>query len=240
MKLACMTIAYHEERLIKPFLQLMLPRVDEVLILNSTTPWQGEPEPEPDTTATIARDMGATVIEYNWPNEHEQRNAGLDYLSDYDWVIVLDPDEFITTEDWNVLMKFLESNDKSPIDAYVTRMQHTLWKSGYEIMPHEDYTQCIAVRPTVRFFDKRCVNVSYTSAPIELWHASWARTDSEVRKKINHYSHAHELDPDWYSDVWLSDRMTDLHPLTPTSLKEAVPVTLPKELEDLHIWPTYA
>jgi len=234
MKLGCVGVAYWEPRFITPYIESMQNRVDEVLILNSIKPWQGDFDPG-DKTAEIAEDLGATVIRYDWKTEQDQRNAGQEYFSDKDWVIVLDPDEFLTTGEWNKLIAFLETTDE---DAYVCKAQNTYWKKGFVIEPREDYKQIIAVRPNVRFVDKRVVNGVWGYAPVTLDHFSWARTDDECWKKITHYSHAHEFDPaEWFGNVWQSDRLTNLHPLTPKALKEAIPVILPKELEDLRLWP---
>jgi glycosyltransferase involved in cell wall biosynthesis len=233
VKLAAVAVAYHEPRFIAKYIQAMQDRVQEIVVLNSAKPWHGEHE-DGDKTATIASSLGATVVQYDWPTEHEQRNAGQEICTGYDWVIVLDPDEFLTNGEWEKLYKFLETADG---DAYVCQQQNTYWKKGYIIDPPEDYRQIIAVRPSVRFFDKRCVDCSYKIAPVTLDHFSWARTNEECLRKISHYAHADELDPNWYKDVWLSDRTENLHPLTPESLKRAVRVQLPEELEALDLWP---
>lgn len=234
MKLGCVTLAYHEPRFIVPFIESMQDRVDEILVLNSVVPWQGTLDGQ-DKTAGIADSLGATVVQYDWKSEEEQRNAGQDYFNDKDWIVVLDPDEFLTTSEWDKLIFFLESADQN---AYVCNAQNTYWKKGFVINPREDYKQIIAVRPGVRFIDKRVVDCDWAYSPVTLEHFSWARTDNECWKKITHYSHAHELDPlKWFSEVWQSDRLTDLHPLTPASLKEAIRVVLPEELERLQLWP---
>lgn len=234
MRLACVTIAFCEERFMPKFVQAMQNRVEEIVVLNSTKPWMGD-STETDNTANIARSLGATVFEEAWPTEHEQRNAGQEYLSDFDWIITLDPDEFLIDEDWIKLVNFLEV---APLDAYVTNMQHTYWKHGFVIDPPEDYTQIIATRPSVRYFDKRCVSAPWGRAPTELHHFSWARNDAECWRKINSYAHADEFNTlRWFSEVWQSDRTHNLHPLTPTSLKEAIRVVLPEELERLELWP---
>lgn len=235
MRLACVTLAYCEQRLIAPFIQHMQDRVEEIVVLNSIKPWNGETEH--DHTAAIARSLGATVFEEAWETEHDQRNAGQEYCSDYDWIIVLDPDEFLLEADWDKLVKFLETAEH---DAYVTGMQHTLWKRGHVIDPPEEYKQIIAVRPSVRFVDKRVVDSPWAHTPTELWHFSWARTDAECWRKINSYAHANEFDPlRWFSEVWMdwTPEMQNLHPLTPEALKQALKIELPKELEDLDLWP---
>jgi glycosyltransferase involved in cell wall biosynthesis len=235
MKLACVAVAYKEERFIPKYIQAMQNRVDEIVVLNSMKPWFGEEDDE-DSTGSIADSLGATVIRHDWATEHDQRNAGQEYLSDYDWIIVLDPDEYLLDADWENLVNFLETAEGP---AYVTGMQHTYWKHGFVIDPPEDYKQIIAVRPQVRFFDKRCVNTPWGYAPTELHHFSWARSDQECLRKITHYAHANDFDTlNWFSEVWQdSERLTNLHPLTPESLKQAVRVELPEELERLNLWP---
>ena len=233
MKLACVSIAYCEERFISRFIQNMQDRVEEILVLNSIKPWFGHTET--DNTATTADSLGATVIQGDWQTEEDQRNAGQEYFSDFDWIITLDPDEFILDEDWGRLVNFLET---APLDAYVTGMQHTYWKKGYIIDPPEDYKQIIAVRPSVRFVDKRVVGSSWGYAPTELHHFSWARSDAECWRKVTSYGHAEEFDSlGWFSNVWLDEVFEDLHPLTPEALKTAVRVELPEELQRLDLWP---
>lgn len=234
MRLACVSLAYKEERFLPKFIQVMQDRVEEILVLNSTRPWNGDFN-ETDNSAAIAASLGATVIVHDWPNEADQRNSGQEYLSGYDWIIVLDPDEFMLDADWDNLVRHLED---APMEAYVTGIQYTYWKTGYVIEPPEDYKQIIAVRPSVRFTDKRVVDTAWGYAPVQLHHMSWARTDEEVWRKINSYGHATEFDTlQWFSEVWQSERLTNLHPLTPESLKKAIKVELPEELRSLDLWP---
>lgn len=229
------TVAFNEERFIKPFLSHIPKWVDEKLVLVSIRPWHGRQE-IPDETDLIAEQMGATVICYDWKSEEEQRQAGQDYFHDFDWVIVLDPDEYLTKADWKKLKEFLDGNP--PLDAYVTGGQLTYWKRNLVIHPPEDYKQIIAVRPRVRFVDKRVVDCAWYFAPTLLHHMSWARTDDECYSKITHYAHAREFDTEkWFNEVWKSDQTENLHPLTPDALKQAVPAKLPAELERLDLWP---
>lgn len=238
MKFGSVSIAYNEERFIGPHLD-HIPLADKLVLLSST-PWQGSQD-KPDRTEQILEQhhQDTAWIPHDWPNEHTQRNAGQDWYQDVDWIIVLDPDEFLTWEGWATLIRELENADPR-IDAFVCERQFTYWKSGYVIEPPEDYKQIIAVRPSVRFVDKRVVNCPYGTLPVTLHHFSWARTDLEIKSKITHYAHAHELLPNWYTDVWekWTPEMENLHPLTPPSLKKAVPTTLPEELENLNLWPS--
>jgi hypothetical protein len=233
MRLAIETIAYHEERFISRFIQHYQDKVETILVLHSTKPWNGEDEPY-DRTANIARSLGAEVVDFDWTNETDQRNAGIDILSDYDWVLVLDPDEFISDRDWDKMVDLLEVAEAP---AYVVQHQRVFWKDK-EVFPHSDYQQIIAVRPDVRFVENRVINSLYGELPIDLLHFSWARTDEEVLRKITHYAHAKELIPNWYEDVWLSNKTQNLHPKSPETLAALVTATLPAEIEGLELWPS--
>lgn len=228
MRFASVAICYHEPRLIAPHLDHIPDWVEENLVLVSEKPWQGEPLGE-DKTPEIAEDHGGTVIVHPWASEEEQRNAGQDYLYDYDWIIVLDPDEFLSDKDWNRLRTFLETAEG---DAYVVDHQRVFYKDK-EVSPHSDYQMLIAVRPTVRFVDKRVCDSAFGVAPIELLHMSWARTNEEILSKITHYAHAHELNEGWYENVWLADKTENLHPKTPETLKALIDPILPPEIERL-------
>jgi glycosyltransferase involved in cell wall biosynthesis len=236
MRVALMTVCYNEERLIKPFLSHIPDWVSKKLVLVSNTPWHGIKE-KADKTADIARSMGADVIVANWDNEESQRNSGLDMLQDYDWVLVFDPDEYLSDLDWHNLKGYLEP---SRADAIVVEGQYTYWKNGWVATPPKDYQMLIAVRPSTRFVDKRIINTGYSVAPIWLHHMSWAKTDAEVLSKITHYGHAKDFDTDkWYKEVWLKWKpgMKNVHPTTPETLHNFVKAELPKELEELNLWP---
>lgn len=233
MKFGLMTLAYNEERLIPKFLSHIPDWVDEIVVLVSTQPWQGEAEPQ-DRTADLARQTRATVVESYWPNEELQRNTGQSLLGDCDWVIVLDPDEFLDNEGWDNLRKWAETLTG---EAGVVSHQRVFWKHK-EVSPHTDYQQVIIVKPDVQFVENRVIDRPFVVVPVELYHFSWSRTDEEVWSKISHYSHANEMDiKKWYEEVWLADRQTDLHPKSPVTLRALIPAKLPPELERLNLWP---
>lgn len=233
MKVGLITLAYNEERFIKPFLEHIPSWVDEKIVLVSTKPWQGEYE-LPDDTDQLARQAGATVICNYWPTEAEQRNTGMALCADCDYVIVLDPDEFLDDLGWSVLRQACETNRG---DAYVVRHQRVFYKNK-EVYPHNDYQQIILVKPQVTFAHARNVDRAYEELPLDLFHFSWARTDKEVWSKISHYTHANEMDiKGWYENVWLADKTTNLHPMTPDALPSLIKAKLPKELEKLKLWP---
>lgn len=237
MTYASVAIAYREQRFIKPHLTHIPTWVDDRFALISTKPWFGAVEPDDGTAKLAYNTSPTTVIENYWPTEESQRNTGQALNSDKDWVIVLDPDEFLSDYDWLRLRDFLETTEA---DAVVCKGQYTYWKNGYVADPPKDYQQLIAVRPHVKFIDKRVVNTGFVEAPVWVHHFSWARTDEEVWNKISHYAHANDFDIEkWYNEVWKpwQPGMKDVHPTSPSTLHDLIPAKLPPELRKLNLWP---
>lgn len=235
MTYATVAIAYREARLAPKHIKHIPKWVDDVYLLVSTKPWNGEDLGDDGTAAAVMDMRGRpAVIQNYWPNEETQRNYGQALNDDKDWVIILDPDEFMSDINWDRLRDFLETTDA---DAVVAKHQRVFWKNK-EVYPHSDYQQLIAVRPHVRFVDKRVVNTSYVEAPVELLHFSWARTDEEVWDKISHYAHANDFDiKKWYNEVWKANKTENLHPVSPETLKALIDPVLPPEIEKLNLWP---
>lgn len=229
MKVGLATICFNEERLIKPFLSHLPDWIDRTLVLVSTKPWYGSEEAQ-DTTADIAREMGAEVVEAYWTTEEQQRNTGQALLNDCDWVITLDPDEFLDNENWEKLRLYLE---ESPVQAAVANNQRVFWRDK-EVYPGEDHTGIICARPQALFVDKRVIGTSYDRAPVDVLHFSWARTDEEVWRKISHYAHVVDFDVGkWYKDVWLARKTENMHPITPESMGGLIDAKLPPEIAKL-------
>lgn len=211
--------------------------VEEQVVLLSAKPWYGTNDP-PDKSEELAREYGATVIKYEWSNETEQRGAGQDYLSDYDWILTMEPDEFLDIETWEKLRKFLESEEANEYPAYAIS-QRIFWGKGMESDPPEDFVPIIVTRPSVNFIDKRVIDTLWKVLPdMTLLHFAWARTDAEIWKKISHYSHAVDFDIDkWYKEIWLARATENVHPTTPSSIPRLIPAVLPPEIEKLNLFP---
>lgn len=237
MRVASVATVFNEERFLLKHLQHMPDWVEEQVVLLSAKPWYGTND-EPDKSEEQAREHGATVIKYEWPNEMEQRNAGQDYLSDYDWILNLEPDEFLDDENWKRLKEFIDSTPT--LNAYTCFQQQIYWGKGFAADPPEDFVPIILTRPSVRFVDKRVISSMWDRIPeLILHHFAWARTDAEIWKKISHYSHAVDFDIDkWYKEVWLARRTENTHPTTPSAIPRLIKAKLPPEIEKLKLWPS--
>jgi len=238
MKTAVVAVALNEERFIKPFLDHIPEWVTTKCVLVSEKPWFGDQNIYRDKTYEIAEEAGAMVVKRDWKTEEEQRNFGQELFGDYDWIIVLDPDEFFDNNTWYELKKFLESQPVS--DAYCATSQKVYWKDGWKADPDRDCTPLILLKPGIRFVDKRVVGSSFGLIDIYTHHFSWARTDMEVYEKITHYAHANDFDTEkWFNEVWKPWKPgdKDVHPTSPDTLHNLIPAKLPPELEELNLWP---
>lgn len=236
MNVGLITVAYREKRFMKKFLRHVPRWVDRKVALLSRRPWFGKEVPDDGTFKEVVAGGGIPILG-TWETEQDQRNTGAAMLEDCDWVIVLDPDEFLNNEDWNKLYDFLENTEA---DAVVAEGQYTYWKNGWIADPPKDYQMLIAMRPHVKFVDKRVVGTGFVEAPVWVHHFSWARTDEEIWNKISHYAHAKDFDiRKWYEEVWLKwePSMQDVHPTTASTLHDFIPAKLPPELEKLKLWP---
>lgn len=170
-------------------------------------------------------DPRVEVLEGEWANAHATRNAGLDALSDCDYVFTIDSDEILLDGDLDQLRALCGRNQYHAIGSRL----YTYWKTPeYRIDPPEVLVALMAVRPSVRFVnDRRIVDGEMVYAR-NVWcqHLSYVRTDDEMRDKLRLFPHAHEVVPGWFERVWRAwdenKRMTNLHPTHPANYYRAV------------------
>jgi len=228
MNIGVLTNAFCEERFISLCIKQFKDFELDHVVLNSLESWNGQKHS--DSTEKIAQENGATVISRTWQNEAEQFNWGLDYLSDKDWVLIVDSDERYTHREIDRILNALHvvSNDVIKIAN-----MNVYWKnSDYVIVPKQIDKPVIAVRPNVRFIDKRRVDEDFTIADNLMHHFSYVRTNEEMKKKIESFSHANEIVNNWYEEKWLkwSPEMKNLHPVVPSQFEQAVYFPCPVEV----------
>ena len=243
-KIAVLTIAYNESCIIRACINNWKGKVDKHLILCSSLPWNGSPV-EDDGTARIARDMGADVIIRQWNTEAEQREFGLAYLYNYDYVLIVDPDELYTEEDQKKILDRLDNpfdyinrtNQKLPI--FKTAKMTTYWKTtDYIFDPEDSHQPIIAVDPkAVKFSEKRGCRmkssgegfVAYVE-PIDITthHLSWVKSNEKVQEKIQSYAHCNDFNTDyWYNEVWLKWKPGDMTLIRPYGIEKSVAIYKP-------------
>lgn len=85
MTLSVIVITFNEEAVIRRCLE-SVRFADEIVVVDSGSR---------DRTREICRELGAKVVEHDWPGPGPQRNRAID-LATGDWVLALDADEWVT------------------------------------------------------------------------------------------------------------------------------------------------
>jgi glycosyltransferase involved in cell wall biosynthesis len=209
-KYAVATVAYNESEYIGACIRNWQGLVDKHLVLVSEKPWNGQSVKD-DGTADIARSLGAEVIVNHWDTEAHQRNEGLAILYDYDYVLIVDADELYTKDVQKTLIKMMDHPiDKNwrtdrQVEAFRIESMTTYWKnSDYVLEPQDGHKPIIAVDPKQLFcHEHRQFGTSYAPlVPGTCHHFSWAKSDNKIKEKIQSFSHADIMVPNWYENVW--------------------------------------
>lgn len=215
-KFAVCTVAYNESEHIGQCIKNWEGVVDTHLVLVSSRPWNGSPE-EDDGTYRIAKNSSAKTILGYWKTEAEQRNFGLAYLYDYDYVFIVDADEFYTKEDQAKMLADISEPIRKAyrldkwVPAFRANKVKTYWKTPeYVYSPGDRHKPVIAVNPKeARFLDMRNLcSFEYTGiehmpfVDATMHHMSYAKSDAKVLEKINSFSHFDIIHPGWYDNVW--------------------------------------
>lgn len=242
-KIAVCAICYNESQYISAFIRQWQGFVDKVVVLVSSLPWNGTPS-EYDGTADIAKRAGAEVIIGFWENEAAQRNWGLAYLYNYDYVITCDPDEFFLREDKEKIIKAL--SEKNEMAVWEANKMRTFWKTpGYIFDPPDKHKPVIAINPKKgRFKENRSAQPFAGNNPylepvgrldVTCYHFSWVKSDDKIKEKIDHFSHSDIVRPNWFDEVWMKWRPGDGTMVRPYGHERSIikQESAPKEIIDL-------
>lgn len=220
---AVCTVAHRESEYIGACINNWKDVVDKHLVLVSTKAWNGGSNRD-DGTVRIAIDMGAEVVLGEWKSEGEQRSWGLARLYDYDYVLIVDADEFYTKEDQRKIIDALDHpihteftpdpDEYRHVPAFKCAYMATYWKnSDYRYEPADTHQPIIAVDPKQLYgYEHRQFKYPYSEtafldyAPkidVTCHHFSFAKTDEKIKEKIQSFSHADSIKDNWYNNVWL-------------------------------------
>ncbi len=222
---AALTVAFNEERLIKPCVkQFKKPYLAEDifhLVLVSRRPWRGSWSS--DNTIRVAYESGADkCYGGDWKGQAEQFNWGLEKLAErgYDWAIICDADEFYTPAGIKTLLHQIDWADENCLRAMNMAVY---WKTPERrIYPEQTDGPIIAIRTDQKFIDKRWSNAYSGWTTAFMNHFSYVRTDEEMLKKIQSFEHSHEFNlQNWYDTVWTGwePKNQNLHPVVPEQFK---------------------
>lgn len=235
MRVAALTVAFGESHFIAACIQQFDGVVCDHLVLVAERPLEGDEVG--DDTAELAARAGAHVETGAWESQADHLNHGLSLLASYDWVLIVDADEFYTAESIRAL--FLAMS-RSRADAITAPHMKVYWKTAdWELVPDQTDNPIVAIRPSCRFRFMRQADCSKEPMAGWMYHFSYVRNDAEMLRKIRSFEHAREFDTQrWYEGTWLAWTLTstDLHPLTPAKFKRALRRPAPAEISDRLPW----
>jgi len=242
MKIAVLTIALNEEEYIGACIKQFKDFDIDHLVLLSTINWHGD-EIVPDQTENICRALKTKVIKGYWKSETEQRNYGLAYLRDYDYVLIVDADELYLKKDIQTIIDQL-----GVIGAFRVKKIVTFYKDTEHILdPPDKHHPLIALDPKrYIFFDNREIRNIHDKSPeyflqpvdIILYHFSFAKTDRKVFEKINSFAHKQDIIKRWgstknyFETVYKGENQQNIRPYG-EEVSHLVEYDCPKEIKDL-------
>jgi len=237
-----------------------LKKLDNVLFLISSVPWNGKVSDNSETINKVkelcSKNKNFELFQKYWTNEADQRNFGLScfYSRQIDYAFIVDTDEIYHEYHFNNIIEFIKQN--SSYSAFHVEW-NTYWKKSYHVIyPREQFKPIIAVKVnSFVFTENRLGTTSVIRSPIAVlktqdtyngvlipssvaicYHLSYARTDDFIKRKIETFSHANEVNNNWYENVWLKwqTNSRNLHPVTPVEYQIAIEenlTTLPEQLQ---------
>lgn len=232
-RIAVLTVAFRERRFIGACVRQFEEFGLKHLVLVSALPWNGEWAH--DDTIAVAAATSAEAVVGCWTSEASQRNYGMQKLQDegYDWVLVVDADEFYTPVGVAALLQSV----RGPANAVTSPQMSVYWKTEeYRIAPEQRDNPIVALRASQRFTWGRHSKVGQRAqSHARLYHLSYVRDDEEMSAKLASFSHQHEIRPNWYEEVWLqwTPQSRDLHPVVPPQFAETFHDPVPDTIGQL-------
>ena len=233
-KFCAMVLAYNEEELIRGCL-LGLTTVHTYVVISK--PWLGEHK-QFDKTGEIAEKMGVEVIYKDFNTEAEEREyvMSLARADGYQYIFIVDVDEFYITEDIEKAKKFIKENTAK---RYNVHSCIYFWKNeNWETLPRYERLIPICYSTDLKFGRNRNIqtkDVKILPEGITLYHFSFAGSDKRILSKLEHFSHANEMDKNWFENVWKkwTPEMEDIHPgrNKKQAFKRAIPYDCPDDIK---------
>lgn len=236
MKLGSVTNCMNEEDLIGGCLSLL--DVDHKVVVLSKKSYMGKDIEHFDASEKIAKKHGAHVIWSESHNQSDMRNAGIEWLQQKgcDYAMIVDADEWYPKESIQKLKEHIENNQAA---AYKTKLMHMFKRPNWHVpTPIDGGTLiCLSTKERLEQHVRRDFHggtVSFVK-DLPVYHFSYVRTPEKILEKITNFSHASEVTPNWYEDVFLKATVDshNVHPTNGPVWQDIKPIQLPQEIADL-------
>jgi len=246
MLIAAHMLGYGINRFLPDCVSYVLPHVAKLFVGYSAKPFSynkvvRETETNPTPRESFDRLGGGSkieVIDGDWATEEEARNACLDAArrQGFDWLLVIDADEFYTEQCWEQLLARLRNSARQ--DHLITTWYNFFKSSHYVLMERDGGIKStnagFAVRCSsgIRFRDRRLTTADRSQiVDCPCYHYGYVMSDAEMLQKISTWSHAADFNRErWYRLKWQNwtPSTRNLHPVVPTAWQKAVRFPLPQ------------
>ncbi|MBK9140854.1 MAG: hypothetical protein IPM23_00040 [Candidatus Melainabacteria bacterium] len=162
-------------------------------------------------------------------NETRERNVLSSLASDVDWLLSIDSDEILINP--NDLSDYL-ANASS---GFVLGSWITVFKElddAYLVIGKDKaihlWPTAIATNRSEAYINARWTDQRPILSPALLLHFSWARTEDELRQKLQNWGHSNDFNVSNFLDMWLkADEKSyrdfrNFHPMTPEAWPELI------------------
>ena len=246
MSVGAVYCVYEDWRWLNLSIKSVYDVCDKIYFMISIKPYFGQMINNENNKKTIDiinnypdKDNKFKIIYGDWgQSQADQRNEGLNILKEdgIQYCFVIDADEIYETFQLKSMLTYVSYFPTIP----VWRCQAlTYWKNEkYIIDPPESYLLQILVQTDGRakFVECREANVNgqdqSRAIPIQLGvmhHMSYARTDEEIKRKMETFAHAPAVVSNWYENVWLAwdnnHNLENLNPCWPAAYRRAVEIS---------------
>jgi glycosyltransferase involved in cell wall biosynthesis len=246
MLVAAQMLGYGINRFLPDCLSHVLPHVDKLFVGYSSRPFsynkrvrETETNPTPRESFTaLSLESRIEIIDGDWATEEDARNACLDAArrQGFDWLLVIDADEFYTEQCWEQLLRSLRASAQR--DHIITTWFNFFKSSHYVLVERDGSIKStnagFALRCTsnIRFRHRRLTTAERSQViDCPCHHYGYVMSDAEMRQKISTWSHAADFNRErWYRLKWLNWTLDtrNLHPVVPTAWRKAVRFPLPQ------------
>jgi len=236
---AAMYVVYDDTEWLECSVASIYSAIDAIYFFVSDVPWNGPPTGNQKTIECINNlhdpDGKIHLVEGHWPEEVDQRNQALAELivDDFKYGLIIDADEIYNTNALKNMMQYAIERPEIECWHVVTTIY---WKSPlYRIHPPEAYHPPVfLLLGTGGFVEyNNCLASSHDLIPPEIGfqhHMSYARSNEQIKRKINSFGHANQIREGWYEKVWMGwdddHTITDLSPYNPGAFERTVDVSV--------------
>ena len=243
MSIGALYCVYENSGYLQESIRRVYDQMDKIIVLLNYKPWNGMgndlivEDTYKQVKGIFDPDSKIVLVSQYWESEAEQRNFGKVMLheSGIKWCFTIDDDELYNYDQVEKTKKFLETTDK----FVILIPQRVYWKTPEFCIENSVIAfpaLCLADPNKTTFSVARNTVVNggnWETLPpetITCHHYSYVRTDAQLKRKIETFSHATDYSfKEWYEEVWKKWHlgMENLHPnpANKESFKKAVPAS---------------